>query len=82
MSGILATLGSSLPAGAAIGAILGSCLIRLVCRLICVIELRMILWSLPRADRVTAAVVYIMASRARHPSPQGHRKPAGLVRPG
>lgn len=65
MSGILATLGSSLPPGIAIGAFLAPCLIWLAHRAICFLELRMILRALPRDDRVTAAVAYVNAQRTK-----------------
>jgi hypothetical protein len=81
MSGILTTLGSSLPSGAAIGVFLGACLVWLAHRVISVIELRIILRSLPRADRVTAAVAYISAyrSQAAVPAAMPHRR--GIASP-
>jgi hypothetical protein len=69
MSGILTTLDSWLPAKAAIGVFLWPGLIWLAHRVICVIELRMILRSLPQDDRVTAAVAYVTAYRSQTPFP-------------
>jgi len=82
MSGILTTLGSSLPAWAVIAVFLGPCLIRLAHRIICVIELRMILRSLPRADRVTAAVAYISTYRWQAASPAEMPHQRGVGSPG
>jgi hypothetical protein len=65
MSGIVTILHSGLPAGVAIGLTLGLLLIQLAHRVICVIELRMILRSLPQDDRVTAAVAYVAAYHSR-----------------
>lgn len=80
MSGTLTTIGSSIPSWAVIAMLLGPCLIWLAHRVICVIELRMILRSLPQADRVTAAVAYISTyhSRAAIPEAMPHRHRTAL----
>lgn len=65
MSGILATLSSPLAHGTTMGFLLGPCFTWLIHRIICVIELRIILRSLPRADRAAAAVAYVSAYRPR-----------------
>jgi hypothetical protein len=65
MSEIMTILHSGLPAGVAIGLTLGLLLIQLAHRVICVVELRMILRSLPQDDRVTAAVAYVAAHHSR-----------------
>ncbi len=75
MSGLLATLGSSLPPGIAIGLLLAPCLMWLVHRAICFLELRMILRALPRDDRVTAAVAYVSVHRTQEMPPTVRRDP-------
>jgi hypothetical protein len=75
MSGIVTILHSGLPAGVAVGVSVGLLLIRLAHRVICVIELRMILRSLPQDDRVTAAVAYVAAYHSRAAvDPASHRR--------
>jgi hypothetical protein len=65
MVSIAAGLAQWLPAGEVVGVLMGPGVIWLVHRIICVIELWMILRSLPSADRVTAAVAYVTTRSAR-----------------
>lgn len=74
MTGLLATLSSSLPPGIAFGLLLAPCLIWLAHRAICFLELRMILRALPCDDRVTAAVAYVNAHRTQERLPTSMRQ--------
>jgi hypothetical protein len=75
MAEIATHLVSWLQARVAVGVLTGPGLIWLALRLIRTVELRMILRSLPREDRITAAVAYLTTA-------PGQRRPSKTQRLG
>lgn len=83
MSGFTTTIASWLPETSAVSILLAPWLVWLAHRVICLIELRMILRSLPREDRVTAAVAYVSTRPSHVPIAPGvsHRIPERVCLP-